>query len=494
MALGAIVPVLLWVPLNNLVWAVHIGCALIVVLGVVDDVKNLRYRQKFLAQILGALVVVFYGGIRIESLGNLVPAGFVLPFIVSVAITLFFIVGVTNAINLSDGLDGLAGGISMLSFVTIGFFAYRCENMTLAIMSIAVVGAILGFLRYNTHPAVVFMGDAGSQMLGFLCVVFTLILTQSNTPYSQVTPLFLIGFPILDTLTVMVERVSKGGSPFKADKNHLHHKLLKLGLYHSESVFVIYLLQALFICFAFVLRFYSNWSNLIVFISLALIIIILFEIARRTQFKFRNDGGEMLGSKSMLATFAGERLSIKLFFGVLKWGLALGFIFQCIVPANLPQYMSFGAVFFIILILGAKRFKPQIKKDVLRTALYFAIPMVLYFSTMDASSWMTAMMIRVNNAAFLSLVLFVILTLNLTKRQKGFKLNPLDFLVFIVIIVFPNLPDIHLENPLIKLVIAKILISFFSYDVLLGELRKEDTFLDKSLLAAFFVIAVKGII
>ena len=321
-----------------------------------------------------------------------------------------------------------------------------------------------------------------------------MILTQSNTPYSQITPLFLIGFPILDTLTVMVERVSKGGSPFKADKNHFHHKLLKLGLYHSESVFVIYLLQALFLCFAFVLRFYSNWSNLIVFIILALIIIILFEIARRTQFKFRNGGGEMLGSKSMLAAFAGDRLSIRILFACLKWGLAIGFVFQCFIPQDIPPYMSYGAVFFIVLILAAKRFNLQIKKDVMRIALYCTIPMVLYFSTMGASSWMTGRLILANNAVFLSLILFVILTLNMTKRQKGFKLNPLDFLVFIVIIIFPNLPDIHLENPLIKLVIAKILILFFSYDVLLGELRKEDTFLDKSLLAAFFVIAVKGFI
>ncbi len=494
MALGAIIPVLFWVPMDNLVRAIHIGCTLIVVFGVVDDVKNLKYIHKFLVQIAGALVVIFYGGIRMESLGNLVPVGFVLPFFVSVALTILFIVGVTNAINLSDGLDGLAGGISILSFVTIGFFAYRCENMAIAIMSMAVAGAILGFLRYNTHPAVVFMGDAGSQMLGFLCVVFTLVLTQSNTPYSQVSPLFLIGFPILDTLTVMVERISKGHSPFKADKNHFHHKLLKLGLYHSESVFIIYFLQALFISFAFVLRFYSNWSNLIVFIALAGTIIILFEIARKKQFKFRNDEGKYIGSKSVLAAFAGERLSIRVLFTVLKWGLVIGFFFQCIVPENIPQYMSYGAVFFSALILAAKRFKPKIKKDVLRVALYCTIPMVLYFSTTGASSWMTGRMIFVNNMAFISIVLFVILTLNLTKRQKGFKLNPLDFLVFIVIIVFPNLPSVHLENPQIKLVIAKCLILFFSYDVLLGELRQEDKFLDKSLLAAFFVIALKGFI
>jgi len=340
----------------------------------------------------------------------------------------------------------------------------------------------------------VFMGDAGSQMLGFLCVVFTLVLTQSNTPYSEITPLFLIGFPILDTLTVMMERISKGVSPFKADKNHLHHKLMKLGLYHSESVLVIYILQALFLCSAFVFRFYSNWLNLIVFMTMAGTIILAFYIAGRKQFRFRSGNGRYQNTKSLLASFAGEQVSIRFVFTTLKWALAMVFIFQCIIPENMPWYMSWGAVFFILLILATKIFKPKIKKDVLRAALYSSIPMLIYFSTTEASSWMTAKMIFVNNAVFVCLILLVIATLNLTRRKKGFKINPLDFLIFIVIIIFPNLPTVHLENPDIKLVVAKVLIFFFSYDVFLGELHDKDTFLDNSLIAAFVVIAVKAFI
>lgn len=493
MALGAIIPVLIWVPMDNMIRAVHIGCLMIVIIGVIDDVKNLKYFYKFMAQIGGALVVIFYGNIRIESLGDMVPAGFVLPVFVSVALTVLFIVGVTNAINLSDGLDGLAGGISMLSFVTIGFFAYKCGNIPIAIMSLSVVGAILGFLRFNTYPAIVFMGDAGSQMLGFLCVVFTLVLTQSNTPYSEITPLFLIGFPILDTLTVMVERISNGSSPFKADKNHFHHKLMKLGLYHSESVLVIYFLQAVFISCAFLLRFYSNWSNLIVFMALAGGIVFCFTIAEKKKFMFRSGNGRYLGAKSLLASFAGEQVSIRIAFTTLKWALATVFLFQCIIPENMPWYMFWGAVFFILLILATKIFKPEIKKDVLRIALYSTIPMLIYFSTTEISSWMTAKMIFVNNAVFVSLILLVIVTLNLTRRKKGFKINPLDFLIFIVIIIFPNLPTVHLENPDIKVVVAKVLILFFSYDVFLGELRNKDTFLDNSLIAAFAVVALKAL-
>lgn len=492
MAIGAIVPILLWVPMDHFVRAVYIGCALIVAFGVLDDMKNLKYIHKFLAQIVGALVVILYGGVRIEALGNLVPSSFILPFFISVVLTLVFIVGVTNAINLSDGLDGLAGGLSMMSFVAIGFFAYRCDNMSIAVMSLAVVGAILGFLRYNTHPAVVFMGDAGSQMLGFLCVVFVLVLTQSNTPYSQVMPLFLIGFPILDTLTVMTERILKGRSPFKPDKNHFHHKLMRLGLYHSESVLFIYFLQTLFICCGFMLRFYSNWFNLIVFVFLAGFIISVFEIANIKGFRFRTDFKELLGTRSVLAVLVGERFSIKVFFFLLKWGLALVFFVQCVIPSSMPKYMSFGAIVFIALIWGVKIFKPEIKKRALRVSLYCTIPPLLYFSTITPSSWLSGQMLMMNNAAFICLVFLVIVTLNLTRRQKGFKVNPLDFLIFIVIIVFPHLPDFYLEVPLIRFAIPKVLILFFSYDVVLGEVRRESSFLDMSVTVALVVIALKG--
>lgn len=493
MALGAIVPVMLWVPIDASMRAVLMGCALIVVFGMLDDIRNLKYTYKLMAQIAGAMVIIFLGNIRIYYLGNLVPTDFILPLFFSIVLTLLFIVGVTNAINLSDGLDGLAGGISMLSFVSIGFMAYQAGNMNLAVMSAAVVGATLGFLRYNTYPAVVFMGDAGSQMLGFLCAVFTLMLTQWDTPYSQITPLFLIGFPILDTLTVMVERIANGVSPFKPDKNHFHHKLMKLGLYHSESVFVIYIFQALFIYFAFSLRFYSNGTNLVAFASLAGIIIFLFEVARKQQFRFRKTEDAHLISPSILVLIGGERLSIRFFFSGFKWLLLLLFCFQCSICDNVPEYISCVALAFIALIMISKKMLPDdINRGAVKLALYTTIPLLSYFSTIRACAWMTPRMEFINNVFFIVLIFFVISTLNLTKRRQGFKVNPLDFLIFIIIIIFPNIPSIHLHNAQLKLVMAKILILFFSYEVLLGELRKEDIFIEMNLIVAFVVIAIKG--
>jgi UDP-GlcNAc:undecaprenyl-phosphate GlcNAc-1-phosphate transferase len=486
MAIGAFLPVMIWVPMDHVVRAVHLGCAIIVVFGILDDVKNLMYWQKLCAQVAGALVVMLYGGVQIHCLGGL------LPMVVSLPLTLLFIVGVTNAINLSDGLDGLAGGVSLLSFVSIGFFAYQCGNIHLALMSLGVAGAILGFLRYNTHPAVVFMGDAGSQMLGFLCVVFTLMLTQANTPYSEITPLFLIGFPIIDTLTVMVERLAKGSSPFKPDKTHFHHRLMALGLFHSESVTLIYLLQSVFLSCAFILRFYSNALNLIVFIGLAGGIVFLFSLARKTGFKFRNGNKSILGSRSFLVLLGGEQLSIRVFFALLKWVFCLVFVSLSLIPRDVTPYISVFAGGCLVAVLYARFRFPAHKKGVLRTCLYCITPFLMYESIVYPDFWVTPQIMLVNYGGMVVLILAVIGTLNLTRRQNGFKFNPQDFLIFLVIIVFPALPSSHLNIPELRAVVAGVLILFFSGDVLLGELRKDNTFLDNILIACLSIVMVRG--
>ena len=494
MAIGAMLPVLVWVPMDSFARPLYLGTGIIVFFGMVDDIKDLRYFQKLGAQVAGALIIMLVGGLRIETLGDLLPGVSGLPLWVSLGLTLFFIVGVTNAINLADGLDGLAGGISMLSFVAMGFFAHQCENHNIAMMSFAVAGAILGFLRYNTHPAVVFMGDAGSQMLGFLGVVFALALTQSNTPYSEISPLFLIGFPILDTLAVMVERMARGGSPFKPDKNHFHHKLMTLGLYHSEAVLIIYFLQAVFICCAFVFRFYSNGLNLALFVVMAGTLVLFFEMARRKEFKFRDDQGNLLGQQSVIVQFAGSHFSIRFVFFLFRWCL-VGLIFlQCLVPRQVPVYVGGIALVFGAAVWWVGRYRVGWKKEIQRLTLYCSIPFLIYGSTFAPANWFGGGIAHVSNMGYGALIFLVIGTLNLTQRQKGFQFNPLDFLVFIVIIVLPNLPALHIDLPAVKFMVAKVLILFFGFDVLLGELRETDDFLDRGLMVVFLVVGIRGLI
>jgi len=168
-------------------------------------------------------------------------------------------VGITNAVNLADGLDGLAGGITMITFLCICALAFRSGDASIAIMSLAMLGALFGFLSFNTYPASIFMGDAGSQFLGFVSIVLPLKMCQDYSPLSPVLPLLIVGLPVIDTLIVMSERIRSGRSPFVADNNHFHHKLLGIGLFHTEAVFIIYLLQSVFVLSAYVFRFYSDW-------------------------------------------------------------------------------------------------------------------------------------------------------------------------------------------------------------------------------------------
>ncbi len=275
-AVGAFIPIMVWVPRDDFVNSVIMGALVVSIFGLLDDIRPLSPKQKVIPQIGAGLMVILFGGVKISCIGSLTPENCILPLYISIPLSLLVIVGVTNAINLSDGLDGLAGGISMLSFIAIAFLAMPFGNIPIAIMAAAVVGGIAGFLRYNTYPASLFMGDAGSQLLGFLAIVFAIVLTQNHTPYSKVLALPIIGFPILDTLTVMTERIVKKKSPFRADKKHFHHRLLQFGFFHTEAVLCIYLIQACFVGFAIVFRFHSAFTHIVFFILFSAFILFLF--------------------------------------------------------------------------------------------------------------------------------------------------------------------------------------------------------------------------
>ncbi len=218
---------------------------------------SLDYRLKFLGQFLAVFVIVFWGKVNIAvfPFAGMDPV----PAYLSIPVTIIFLVGVTNAVNLSDGLDGLAAGVALLSLAAIALLANLASGDVIILVSFVVAGTIFGFLRYNTYPARIFMGDTGSQFLGFTVGVLSVMLTQQvNTALNPLLPLFLVGLPIVDTLFVMTRRIIEGRSPFEADKTHMHHRLLSLGMAHYEAVSVIYVSQLAFLLAAFLLRYQAD--------------------------------------------------------------------------------------------------------------------------------------------------------------------------------------------------------------------------------------------
>jgi len=494
MAVGMFVPMMLWVARDDFVSAVLAGAIIIVLFGIIDDIRPMRAWQKLLPQTAAALIVIFFGGVNISCLGELLPPECLLPWFVSMPLTLLAILGVTNAINLADGLDGLAGGISMLSFVLIGFLAFNVDNMAIAVMCAAVVGGIAGFLRFNTHPAVLFMGDAGSQLLGFLMAVFVIAVTQANTPYSKILALPIIGFPIVDTLTVMVERIWKKRSPFSPDKNHFHHRLLKHGLFHTEAVLTIYIIQACFITFALVTRFHSGWLHLLGFAGFSAVILLCFFAARKTGWNFRRDGRFDLVVKKRLKILKERQIFIRAVFGGVRYGFPLLLACLVIIPRQIPLYFSLAALALVLLVGAGYFFKMvRVKHGLLRFSVYMIVPMLVFTAEIYPGEWMTSPWVKLNHLGYIAMVFFVVMTLNLTRRRQGFKITSLDVLVFILILVLPNLPSMHLQEPRIGMMLAKCLVLFYSFDVLVGELRGYTGVLAKPCVGILTVLVIRGV-
>jgi UDP-GlcNAc:undecaprenyl-phosphate GlcNAc-1-phosphate transferase len=472
MALGAFIPIIYWNYADRFVQAYLAGGCLLVLFGAIDDFRELSPGIKFSGQIIAALIVILYGGVEIQSMGMMAPDNFLLPEWVAIPLTVLAIVGVTNAINLADGLDGLAGGICLLIFAGIGYLAYLDDNIIIGLIALALSGVIFGFLRFNTHPASIFMGDAGSQFLGFSAITLSLSLTQGHpTALSPVLPLILLGFPVLDTLTVMSIRIARGRSPFTADKNHFHHNLMEFGFLHPESVLIIYIFQTVLLLAAVILRFYSDWILLVGYLIFSTLVLIGFSIAARTEQKVKRFDFLDLKISGRIRLLKREGTIIKPSFRVFEFGIPLLLFITCLVAGSPPAYVSVVCALLTCFILLTWFFSRENLEKSLRFVLYILIPFAVYLSDDKITGIMSATLARFYNLSFGIFAVLIILISKFSRRQKGFHSSPMDFLIIILALVVPNMPDQKIQEYQIGLMAAKIILLYFSYEVLLAELR-----------------------
>jgi UDP-GlcNAc:undecaprenyl-phosphate/decaprenyl-phosphate GlcNAc-1-phosphate transferase len=247
MVAGLIVPLLLFQEIDRSLVAFLAGALIVAFTGFLDDAYRIPPGLKFAGEIAAAFVFIFGSGAMLTSLGDFLGVGEVRTGFLAPAVTVFCMVGVMNAFNLSDGLDGLAGGLAAIACVFLGVFAWQAGHwLPLAVLA-ALFGAVLGFLRYNTHPASLFMGDAGSLLLGYSLSAVAVMLVQGSGAGIELSPVpvaAVLALPIIDTLLVMGRRVWRRENPFQPDKTHLHHRLLDLGLPHAAVVSILYVSAA----------------------------------------------------------------------------------------------------------------------------------------------------------------------------------------------------------------------------------------------------------
>lgn len=257
--------------------AIILGSTIIVLTGILDDIYELSAAKKLIGQLTAALLVVIWGGVKINFV-NLPFTADVLEFgFLSIPITVLWIVGITNAINLIDGLDGLAAGVSSIALITISIMAIIIPNPFVVMMGCILAASTIGFLFHNFYPAKIFMGDTGAMFLGFMISVLSLLGFKNVTFISFVIPIIILGVPISDTFYAILRRILNKRPLSAPDKSHLHHCLLDLGFTHRQTVLLIYAMSAFFGLVAIIFSQAKLLGSIVLIIVLLVVIELLAE-------------------------------------------------------------------------------------------------------------------------------------------------------------------------------------------------------------------------
>ena len=488
-AVGTLISVLLWFPLRPEMVGYLAGGLVIVAFGIADDRLDLDYRLKFAGQIGAALTLVILGDIQLTR----VPFEYsgVWPAWLGLLLTVVAVVGVTNAVNLTDGMDGLAAGTSLLAAAAIGYFAYIGGDITIALVALSLIGATLGFLRYNTHPAQVFMGDAGSQFLGFSIAALGIVLVErSNTAISPLLPVLILGLPILDTLYVMARRIMSGRSPFSPDRLHLHYRLLDAGMSQRGAVILIYTMQALLILIAWILQFEHDLVLLAAYLAFCASVLVGVTllgmlsqsgVARPRAAKAK--GSTISSCCETAVTLA--RVSGR---AMVLGGVSLMMPVAAYLGSGVTQDIGWLALMLLILLLGALRWRwmPTLYAD--RLAAFGASAMLVYMVSGQGPPLILGL------SLFHTTLLLIIVGIALWLRfgtDNQFQVNALDVLIALVVAIVPHVPVVQ-ENNLGSLIIETVVMLYACELILNRRKRGRDVF-RLATVASLTVLATRGL-
>ncbi len=249
---AVVITSLIFIPLDKTLISVLVGGTIILISGIIDDMKGLSPKLKIIFQLLAGLTLIA-GDVKVDFITNPFTVNNVVIYLnwLSIPITLFWVVGITNTLNLIDGLDGLAAGVAMISALSLTFVADKFGYTMVILVSAIVAGSTLGFLPYNFNPAKIFMGDTGALFLGFMLAAISIEgVMKSVATIAIIVPIIILGVPIFDTTFAIFRRLLSGRSIMSADKGHLHHRLLARGYSQRKTVLILYAISGAFGVFA----------------------------------------------------------------------------------------------------------------------------------------------------------------------------------------------------------------------------------------------------
>jgi len=298
---GTIFAIILWTPFKYFGDLQYILCAFIIIflVGAKDDIDPISPKKKFLGQVFAALILIFFSKIRLTSFYGILGITEV-PLLLSFIVTLFIIILIINAFNLIDGINGLSGSIGVLMAITFGCWFFMVDRLEMASVSFALAGSLVAFLYYNITPAKIFMGDTGSLLVGLVAAILAISFIEYNQaiPDSrfamQAPPGVAAGIlilPLFDTLRVFVSRMIKGKSPFKPDRNHIHHLMLDIGFSHMQATSILLFINVGFIMLAYKFQMYGTFILLLILlITASLLTALLYFIRSKKTAKGKIQG------------------------------------------------------------------------------------------------------------------------------------------------------------------------------------------------------------
>ena len=486
--IGAFVPMLMWLPFTDLTTSIFIGTVILLVFGTWDDVSELGHYVKFIGQFIAAVTVVYYGDLYVshfpmygyETISETIGRPF----------TVIAIVGMINAINHSDGLDGLAGGESLISLSVIAYLAFLFNSDQILVISAATIGGIFGFLRFNSHPARVFMGDAGSQFLGFILAVLVVILTQQvNSVLSPSVAVLLLGLPVVDILAVFFLRAKHKMNLFKATRNHVHHRLLDIGFLHYESVMFIYTVQFILVISAVFLMYENDLLVLLFYLLICLSVFAFLTISERSGFKVHveNSDSRDLLSIALVKYPRIADIPIK----AIESGLSLFIIASALVVYDVPVDFAVSslvllALLVFVLITGLLGYQ------LYRLILFVTIGFSVYLLTTYPVDWLS-------NQIDLVFVYFIVMSVVgfvavKTYSSDEFRITPLDYLVIAIALLIEFLPGEDQFRESIIWMIVQMIILFYVGELLIQNMTSRFNRFTASVMLALALIAYRGLV